>query len=359
MTTSAPNTTARNDGINVLRGVAVILVMLRHAWPEVFTGAGIVGVVMFFTLSGNLITGLLIGELQRTGRVRLRRFALRRAARLVPALLVMVAVLAAITLAFDPLGDRDQLLRTVLVALSWTADLPFPHGSAATFHLWTLAVEEQFYLIWPALLLVGWRWRRVGVVLGAVAVVSVLLCAVGLLWAGAHPDLVYIFPTSWWLCFVIGAASRLVGDRVRVPTQVWPVAVLALIVLALLPLRGTALTYLVWAPLVALLTAVLVTVAWRGWGVIRVRPLRALAALGVISYGAYLWDYPLSRWLAGAGWGGHLLAIALALAAASVSWWAVERPISRLMRERSHPEVLRSDTPDGLIAAPTLLRSKA
>ena len=69
----------RIDGLDLLRGTAVGLVMLRHAFPEVFAGAGVVGVVMFFALSGHLITGLLLGELERTGRVDLRRFYLRRA----------------------------------------------------------------------------------------------------------------------------------------------------------------------------------------------------------------------------------------------------------------------------------------
>ena len=68
----------RIEGIDLLRGIAVGLVMLRHAWPEVFPGAGVVGVVMFFALSGYLITGLLVDELDRTGRVDLRRLGERR-----------------------------------------------------------------------------------------------------------------------------------------------------------------------------------------------------------------------------------------------------------------------------------------
>ena len=146
-------TTQRIAGLDLLRGIAIGLVMLRHAVPELAPGAGVVGVVMFFALSGYLITGLLSGELDRTGRLDLRRFYARRARRLVPALLALVAAVVVVTLLLDPLGDRDQLLKTVVVALTWTGNLPFGHASDATFHLWTLATEEQFYLLWPALLL--------------------------------------------------------------------------------------------------------------------------------------------------------------------------------------------------------------
>ncbi len=86
-----------------------------------------------------------------------------------PALLFLVAGVVVVTLALDPLGDRDELGKTVLVALTWTGNLPFGHASDATFHLWTLATEEQFYLVWPALLAArlrarpgaarpSWRW---------------------------------------------------------------------------------------------------------------------------------------------------------------------------------------------------------
>lgn len=76
--------TKRVAGLDAIRGLAVGLVMLRHAFPGTFAGAGVVGVVMFFALSGYLITGLLLGELERTGRVDLHRFYARRARWLVP-----------------------------------------------------------------------------------------------------------------------------------------------------------------------------------------------------------------------------------------------------------------------------------
>ncbi|MDZ4044576.1 MAG: acyltransferase [Rhodoglobus sp.] len=321
----------RNQGIDLLRGAAVALVMLRHAFPEVFPGAGVVGVVMFFALSGHLITGLLLDELERDGRLRLRRFALNRALRLVPALVAMVAVLAIVTLVFDPLSDRDELGRTLAVALSWTANLPFAHGSDAIFHLWTLALEEQFHLLWPVVLLVVWRRSRVGVGLVLIGVAAVALCIASLAWAGPHPDLVYTFPTSWVLCFVIGAASRVLRDRMRVPRAVAIGACVVLPILAVVPLRGHMTTYLVAAPAIAALTALAILVAWREWSIVPIGA-RPLVALGTVSYAAYLWNYPITLWLKGTTPGAEIIALALTLLAAGLSWRLSERPIGRLAR---------------------------
>ena len=85
-------------GLDVLRGVAILLVMLRHAWPEVFGGGGITGVTLFFALSGYLITGVLLRSRDEAGRMALRSFYLRRVARLYPALVLMLAVLTVVEL---------------------------------------------------------------------------------------------------------------------------------------------------------------------------------------------------------------------------------------------------------------------
>src|SRR5690606_10076554 len=129
----------RNPALDLLRGLAVGLVLLRHALPAVFPGAGVVGIVMFLALRGYLLTRLLTADLRVHGRVRFARFYRRRALRLAPPLLVLVIVVAVVMMTLDPLGDRSETLRTVAIALTWTANLPLDQGSAATFHLWTLA----------------------------------------------------------------------------------------------------------------------------------------------------------------------------------------------------------------------------
>lgn len=331
---------ARSVGLDQLRGIAIGLVLLRHAFPSAFPGAGVVGVVMFFAISGYLITGVLMRDLADTGRVRFGRFYSRRAWRLVPALLAVVVTIGVVTLLIDPLDDRDELVRTIVVALTWTADLPFEHGSEATFHLWTLAVEEQFYLAWPALLLLAVRVRRVGLLLVASGLTCLLACVATLVWLAEDPDLAYTLPTSWAVCFVIGSAARWTGPRLPAPTAaVAALALLPLAGLAVVPLRGHAAMYLLAAPAIALLTVVLA----RGWHdqPVRFRPGPALAALGTVSYAAYLWNYPLTLWLRPLGWYGGLLALAATLVIAALSWRWLEAPLlaAREARAQARREV--------------------
>lgn len=336
MSAATGQTAPRIDGIDLLRGVAVALVMLRHAWPDTFPGAGVVGVVMFFALSGHLITGLLVDELDRTGRVDLRRFYVRRARRLVPALLFLVAGVVVVTLLLDPIGDRGALGRTVLVALTWTGNLPFGHASDATFHLWTLATEEQLYLLWPAVLVVASARGRLRAALALAAAACVVACVGTLVWLREAPDLAYSLPTSWALCFVIGGAARVLGGSARVPQWAAPLALVGLAVLSVVPLRGHALTYLAGGPAIAALTAVLL-LSWRGWTSVT-GPARVLVVLGTVSYGAYLWNYPLTVWLR-----PHLdgsagpVALVLTLVMAATSWRLVE---SRTRHPRRTPEAV-------------------
>ncbi|WP_112263858.1 acyltransferase family protein [Lentzea terrae] len=316
----------RIAGLDVLRGIAILLVMLRHAFPEVFPGAGVVGVVVFFTLSGYLITGVLSRELQAKGRVDFKRFYLRRARRLLPALLALTVVFAVVTLVFDPLGERDKLLKTAIVLVTFTGNLPISGVSPAAFHSWTLATEEQFYLLWPALLAFAWVRNRTGAALAATALAAIAACTATLIWLWPNADNAYALPTSWFVCFVIGAAVRLKGKSV--PRWAVPVALTGLAVLSVVPLRGHVLTYLVAGPAIAGCTAVLL-LAWSKWEEVAT-PIRPLVALGVLSYGAYLWNYPLTLWLRpelGAAAGP--VAAVLTVVAAALSWRYVEEPVMR------------------------------
>lgn len=323
--------TGRIAGLDVLRGIAIGLVMLRHALPDQFAGAGVVGVVMFFALSGYLITGLLLGELEETGRVDFRRFYLRRARRLVPAMLFLVAGVIAVTLTLNPIGDRGQLGKTVAVALTWTGNLPFGHASEATFHLWTLATEEQFYLLWPAILAFAFARGKVRTAFLVVGAACAVGCLATLVWLWEAPDLAYSLPTSWALCFVIGAATRVYRDHVNPPAWAVPAALTALAVQSVIPLRGTAFTYLAGGPAIALLTGVLL-LSWRTWTELTAPALKALAWLGTVSYGAYLWNYPLTIWLRPYldAWAG-VAALAGTLVVAAVSWHGIERPTRRVL----------------------------
>ncbi len=346
---------ARVAAWDALRGAAVALVLLRHAWPDVFPGAGVVGVVMFFALSGYLITGLLVDEAAATGRVDLRRFWLRRARRLVPALVVLVVAFTLVTLTLDPLGDRGTLGRTVAVALTYTANLPYVGlvgVSPAIYHLWTLATEEQFYLVWPLVVLAAVRARRPVARLVVAGVVAVALCVATVVWFRDSPDAAYPLPTSWLVCFVVGGLARVTQDR-------WPraasgraavtaavaVAVAVLAVLSVVDLRGHVATYLVAGPAVAAATVVLVRA---GRDQVEVgRAWRPLVALGTVSYAAYLWNYPLTLWLRPSlGDATGLVALPATLLAAAASWYLVERPTRHRPRPR-HPSRNRRPHRDG------------
>jgi peptidoglycan/LPS O-acetylase OafA/YrhL len=347
----------RIEGLDLLRGVAIALVLSRHAWPGAFQGAGVAGVVVFFALSGYLITGILLRELRATGRIGLRRFYVRRIRRLVPALVAMTAGFGLVTLTLDPLGDQPELVRSVAVALTYTADLPFHRGSSAFFHLWTLALEEQFYLVWPALLIVAWRRRAVVTTIVLSGAACLLACLATLVWLSPDADLAYSLPTSWAICLVFGAGTRLISDRlpragVLDPTSgptgaVSAFAIAALALASVIPLRGNPFTYLVGGPVIAALACVLL-IAWRSWSVVQPRLLRPLVALGTISYGVYLWNYPITLWLRPSmgGWAG-VAGIALSIAAAALSWRHIEQPIMR--RGRSTPTAATPD-PAGVAA---------
>ncbi|WP_424215907.1 acyltransferase family protein (plasmid) [Streptomyces sp. BI20] len=338
---------------DALRGLAVLLVMARHAAPDAMPGAGVVGVVVFFALSGHLITTLLLRELDAEGGIRFGAFHLKRATRLLPALVVMMAGFVLVTLLWDPAAGRGNLPRALLVAFTYTADLPVAHGSDAIFHLWTLALEMQFYLLWPPLLL--WAHRRGRTrPLVAGSLVALTLVGVGVaLYLGHDFDRAYPWPTSWGGAMLIGAAYAVLrherenaGPSVRrrhaggpfpgsfpgLSRAVAPGAVLLLLAASLVPWRSYAGTY-PWAGLgLAALTVVLMD-RWAREERPTGRVLTTLARVGTVSYAAYLWNYPLTLWLR--PWhpvAGPVLAIALTLVLAALSWRLVERPALRRAR---------------------------
>jgi peptidoglycan/LPS O-acetylase OafA/YrhL len=176
---------AHGDGfrpdVEGLRGVAILLVLLFHTGLPV--AGGFVGVDVFFVISGFLITGLLLRERERSGRVSFTRFYARRVRRLLPAAAVVLMVTLPIAyLVVAPLDRSGVMLDGAASALSvgnirfalTTGDYFSSMTTPSPFlHFWSLGVEEQFYLVWPALLLLAsWRRPRVGaaVALGAMLV---------------------------------------------------------------------------------------------------------------------------------------------------------------------------------------------
>jgi peptidoglycan/LPS O-acetylase OafA/YrhL len=303
------------DGI---RALAILGVIAQHINLPSTTLAGMVGVNLFFVLSGYLITGILVAELRDTGRVNLRRFYERRVRRLFPAL---IAVLIATGVLMALQGTLMGYLGPAAVSLFYVSDFAKAAGFDLGYvgHTWSLAMEEQFYLLWPALLLfLPRRFLVPGVIGGIVVSIALQIVVVGAqgnVLAHFRPDV--RADAILWGCLI-----ALVP--VRLPR--WAVVVAGVGLLAL------SLTFL-W-PYAIGLSSVLSAVVVAGAATVA-RPLswRPLVRIGQISYGLYLWHaIPVGlfndRTLAGDVVAmAAVVAITFALALASERW--VERPFRR------------------------------
>lgn len=351
MTARQTTVRPRLEGLDVLRGAAIGAVLLGHSWPGIFQGAGIVGVIVFFVLSGYLITGVLLRDFERHRKIRYGPFYAHRAFRLLPALICSLSVYAIVELAADVLGDRSKGIigYTLLAGFGYLKDIPLPFDvSTAIGPLWTLAVEEQFYLIWPALLVLALRSNRQGRLIGwsAAVVLSLMTASVltMLILAPQLHSLVYALPTTWGLGLIVGSALRLYrvrmfwwfsGYRLRLSALLGSILVLA--ALMFFPKANeTPAFFFAGGPLAMAAAAVLVVLAAS-----RTRAMpkqtRALQALGTVSYAAYLWNYVIILWLNGSTADLPPLvavsAILLTLLMAGISWHTVER-LGRVARDR-------------------------
>nr|WP_286131989.1 acyltransferase [Clavibacter michiganensis] len=330
----------RIQGLDLLRGAAILLVILRHSWPESFGLAGIVGVVAFFTLSGYLITGVLMSDISKLGRVRYGHFYRNRAIRLIPALVFMLVGFVVVEGVLGVSGNSTRDIAIgVVVALLYVMNLPgIPHGSTNLSHLWTLANEEQFYLVWPFLLRMGVRRKRLGVVVISTGILIMLALVATIVVASPEVFKVYTLPTAWTIAMVLGAASRIWRDGLAKvvygnrATILAAIAGAALLGIAILPeAKDSPWLYLVGGPAVGALT-VLVIAKLRHVGIVPAAA-RPLVWLGTISYAAYLWNYPISWWLRDSdvpGW--DWWTAVLTVVAATVSWFVVERPFNILKK---------------------------
>jgi peptidoglycan/LPS O-acetylase OafA/YrhL len=323
------------DGIRALSIAMVVAWHLSSSGSTPWLGqlwridAGNLGVRIFFVISGYLITSLLLTEHARTGTIDLRRFYFRRACRIMPAFYFFLAMMAVAGVLGVVLVSRSALLR----AATYTANYL---GTGWTLgHCWSLAVEEQFYLLWPSLIvLLGVRRSFVGA--GIVLLLSPTFRGIAAL-TGAWPDnprysfecvadalatgclLAYARPWLW-------NQSRYRRMLERRAMELWPIAILMVAV---------ASTRWEHFGAVAGLTLLNVAIAvWIDWclrfpesRVGRILNARPIAFVGVLSYSIYLWQQPFLR-------EGHTLRFPLSIlcigALALASFFFVERPMLRL-----------------------------
>jgi peptidoglycan/LPS O-acetylase OafA/YrhL len=325
-----------------LRGVAILLVLVFHAGLP-GTSGGFVGVDVFFVLSGFLITGLLLRERERTGRIDLAAFYARRARRILPAAaVVLLATLALSVLILAPLdlprvaGDAAAAalsIGNIRFALLGTEYFGADLTPSPVLHYWSLGVEEQFYLVWPALLILATRFGRPRVAT-AVALAGLIVASYAgslLLTSGAPEWAFYSLPTRAWELGIGGLLAATVAWHGRLPDAVVrPLGWLGLgaIVAALVLIQPSTPYPGVAALLPALGTAAVIVAGWRSASVGAVLTLRPLRFLGLISYSLYLIHWPLLVLpLAGLAVGEELpLVVRLGLVVlAVVLAWACQR----------------------------------
>lgn len=352
--------TGRVSGLDGLRTFAVALVIVHHVEPDVLPG-GAVAVDVFFTISGFVITRLLIAEYVRRGGISLMSFYRRRWLRLVPALLALCAVCVLLASTTSLWGFDGSLQAAGLSAVFLTnvvramepgaySDLTSPLA-----HTWSLGVEEQFYLLWPlALLFLLRRFRARTVLLSTAALCVLPLLWRCVLWTPEAAHRIYNGTDTRADQLLAGALvavalARLRSDDPRLDLLrtwsarlAWPSLALLALIAWQVPVTEdlgvwTATWYTVGILAVAALSATLVTA-------LELRPenrlsrLLALTPLAWVgrnlSYGIYLWHYPVVRLLASLGvQEGRLAAtVVLTLLMALLSYYAIERPFLRRAR---------------------------
>jgi peptidoglycan/LPS O-acetylase OafA/YrhL len=351
---------ARRDRADIqgLRAVAVLLVVLDHAFK--IPRGGFVGVDVFFVISGFLITGILVREQGRTGGISLMGFYARRLRRIMPAAVLVAALTAVAGYAVWFRPRADQNLLDAIASTLWVSNWHFAAtgtdylASAGTppalQHYWSLAVEEQFYVVWPWILLLagsalatrlfGARAR-----LWIVSAVVLLSFAWALVFTAAMPRIAY-FDTiglAWELG--VGALAALVYTRIaRLRGTRWlGITGLVLIVISAFlidpswPFPGP------WAAL-PVLGAAAVLVAPAHGSELHLLTNRVMRWIGDISYSLYLWHFPVliigASVLGPLTWWQGALGILLSLGLAQLSYRFVEQPVrdSRWLRGWERPE---------------------
>lgn len=341
-------------GLDGARGLAIGLVLVGHALPSGYA-AGSVGVSLFFVLSGFLITSLLVEERALTGTVDLRQFYERRIRRLMPAFVVFwVAVLLSMVV----IGQAQQGLFNGVVAASYVGNWVLAAGTwlGPLTHTWSLAIEEQFYLVWPLALLIAVRYLRarpLALVLIVVAVVVQLARG----WAAANgtPWVRLAYGTDLQADGLLLGCALAIVMHVRpfsLPKLTPPLALAGLVAIAftfpdgLYRFGGNTAAVLLSTALIA----ALVSTPGRD-------PIfhnRALGFLGVISYGLYLWHFPI-MWHLGftdsRPYPGPVLAVvgvAMSVAVAWASYVWVER---RFLRRSARAAAAESVPAQEIVAA--------
>jgi peptidoglycan/LPS O-acetylase OafA/YrhL len=323
---SCASVNSRNPSLDVLRGLAILLVIAFHLDPFVIFRIGFIGVDLFFVLSGFLISGLLFRDVDKYGQVRLRRFWVRRAFKILPPLYIFLALIAPVMLAFKIFPTRT-FFTSIFFLSNYLADSG--RGGSMVGHTWSLAIEEHFYLFLPLLLWLliragrGVRW--VPSIFAVVAVSCfVFRCLDPQHWAFTHlradglfagVALRYLeqFRTQWFAYFrrpyalVIGLTFWIFPYSLRASHPVLRSLMYSWVAISFTALVG-------WS------------FAHDGAGLWRFPGFRLLARIGVNSYSIYLWQAPLCFIAIVPGWGYKVAGFVLSISVGMIMARLVEAP---------------------------------
>jgi len=363
----------RIPALDGIRALGIVLVLFFHGGFS-WAGGGFFGVDVFFVLSGFLITGLLVSEFRQNAGIGLARFWGHRVRRLVPALLVMLVGIALYAVLVAPADTLGQLRTDALATLAYVNNWHLASGGQGYFaalntprpllHTWSLSIEEQFYLVWPLVVLGVLTWTRslrallVLTVAGAAASAVAMAVVFG---DGSGESRAYYGTDTRAQALLIGAALAIVvahplprrrSGPVTTTSLVRPFHLSAAATTALVLTGGAGLAVVVWLAVVdssatawiyrggftvvALATAGVIAcvalVPASPWS--RLLSLRPVRYVGAISYGLYLFHWPIFVWVDHdrtglVGWPLFLVRVGLSGAVAALSFHFLEMPVRR------------------------------
>lgn len=334
--------------IDGLRALAVIPVILFHAGLSVF-GGGYVGVDVFFVISGYLITSIIMSE-KNAGVFSLSSFYSRRAKRIMPALLVVMAVSTAVAWFLLPPREMDYFSQSVISTILFGSNILFWLQSGyfdtaaelkPLLHTWSLAVEEQYYIFFPLLFLLLWRWGR-KIMVPAILLLLVASAVFSVWLSGRDPvGAFYLLPARAWE-ILVGAWVALLGFRStnRIVGNIGGLIGLLLVVIPVFKYdSATALTELYALPVV-IGTALIIQFSLPGTLVYRLLTLRPMLWAGVLSYSAYLWHQPILafakiRFSHSLEPGAVAALVALTFALSVLTFRFIENPARRVRARKS------------------------
>jgi peptidoglycan/LPS O-acetylase OafA/YrhL len=369
----AMNTKGSNLGyvpaLDGMRAFAILAVMLTHAKMR-FTQGGFIGVDIFFVLSGFLITSILVREFNQHQRIDLKNFYLRRVLRLAPALLVFLATFTILSVLLLSSGKAQSNFIDSLIALFYVSNWAWAfqiHPPRFLAHTWSLSIEEQFYILWPIILISLFRFIRSRInILVVILLLTVVSCVVRvyLAFGGASMERLYNGLDTRAVAILIGCLlGFLLSSNIMNEGHHWletslkflaPLSAISLLLLCAALSEKDRAVYYYWLSLVEVLSGIVILdIIYSPSSILRkILSIKILVWIGSISYGLYLWHFPIFRALRMMGF--HRLevlfiGIGCTFVVASISYYFLERPILKL-KSRLAPDTPRDRPP--LIVVP-------